>query len=322
MPLQLISASAWSDSRGDFTARVVLLNEDIDIDEKLSFTVVLAHPVGYEVNGELLGSSLVGEEGYFRIVSQEVSPVISENGMVNYTIYYEIEPQRLGELAIGLAEISFRDIETPGKEGVLFYSKVFPIKVRSIELTDYNPEIALLPFSARPFLGLDSETILLQQGNDKDYLENLQKMHFPFSKLFIMIILAVVVWLSRSRILGCYRSFKMRYHIDLSPRDIALRAINMLKKKGLDEKGDWQGFYMELTSIVRHYIEDEYRVRAPAKSTEEFLLELRDSNVLHSIDSAALEIFMIQADLIKFAKQNSSLEESRKAIQYARNFIN
>ena len=57
----------------------------------------------------------------------------------------------------------------------------------------------------------------------------------------------------------------------MSPIERALYELDVLLKKGLPGRGLYKDFYVELTMVVRRYIERRHDVRAPNLTTEEFL---------------------------------------------------
>ena len=52
-------------------------------------------------------------------------------------------------------------------------------------------------------------------------------------------------------------------------------ALNRLRAQGLIEQGQFEDYYVQLSSIVRHYLEDRFHLRAPEMTTEEFLHDAR-----------------------------------------------
>src|SRR5262249_46599976 len=53
--------------------------------------------------------------------------------------------------------------------------------------------------------------------------------------------------------------------------EVAAEALRMLRERRLPEAGAFKEFYSSLSDIVRRYLEDRFRVRAPEMTTEEFL---------------------------------------------------
>jgi hypothetical protein len=53
--------------------------------------------------------------------------------------------------------------------------------------------------------------------------------------------------------------------------EIAAEALRALRARRLPEAGEFKEFYSALSDIVRRYLEDRFRLRAPEMTTEEFL---------------------------------------------------
>lgn len=63
-------------------------------------------------------------------------------------------------------------------------------------------------------------------------------------------------------------------------------------------------YCVEVSAALRIYLEERLALKAPERTTEEFLQEIRWSNRLHADQKARLEQFLEICDLVKFAKQN------------------
>ena len=107
----------------------------------------------------------------------------------------------------------------------------------------------------------------------------------------------------------------------MSPRERALRELRQLLSKDLTKRGLVKSFYLELTMVVRRYIERQHGVRAPEQTTEEFLAEIsRDPRFMESV-LARLRDFLKAADMVKFAAYQPSNEAIDTATQTARGYI-
>ena len=68
---------------------------------------------------------------------------------------------------------------------------------------------------------------------------------------------------------------------------IARRRLAALKKAAYLERGDYKGFYSELSAILREYIENRFQITALEMTTDEFLAYLATPDRLSSIPQAA-----------------------------------
>lgn len=106
-----------------------------------------------------------------------------------------------------------------------------------------------------------------------------------------------------------------------SPEQIALAALDRLSAGGADRDND--AFVMDVTTILRRYIEAGHPVPALRLSTEEFLQSLasQDAATLQE-HRAALQEFLNQCDLVKFARGELDPCQRDTLIQCASDFIN
>ena len=77
----------------------------------------------------------------------------------------------------------------------------------------------------------------------------------------------------------------------------------------------------EISNILRHYIEDRFDLRAPERTTEEFLIELQWSDDLGEPDKNDLGEFLTHCDLVKFAKHKPKTEQIQQTFDLVKNFI-
>ena len=111
----------------------------------------------------------------------------------------------------------------------------------------------------------------------------------------------------------------------MSPIERAYYELDKLLQKGLPGKGFYKDFYVELTMVVRRYVERKYGVKAPNMTTQEFLGELArradDATAVHLSDTAALKAFLESADLVKFAGVEATPEMADTAAGSARTYL-
>lgn len=101
----------------------------------------------------------------------------------------------------------------------------------------------------------------------------------------------------------------------------ALRKIKELKNKDFISRGMVKEFYFHLSLIARQYLEDRFLLRAPEMTTEEFLLDLKDSTSLSMEHKILLREFLFNCDLVKFAKYAPTAKEIDQALIATTNLI-
>jgi hypothetical protein len=88
------------------------------------------------------------------------------------------------------------------------------------------------------------------------------------------------------------------YRIALDELQVVLQLIH-----------DPQPFCTGVSGVVRTYLEGQFDLRAPDRTTEEFLHELTSSDKLNKDQKDSLGRFLEQCDLVKFAKYEPTESE-------------
>ena len=105
------------------------------------------------------------------------------------------------------------------------------------------------------------------------------------------------------------------------PHEVALAALDGLLSEGLLASGAVELFYLRLSDIVRHYIEDQFALHAPEQTTEEFLASMSNGPQIRRDHQPLLREFLQRADMVKFAKFVPAADETGGAVDAARLFI-
>lgn len=71
-------------------------------------------------------------------------------------------------------------------------------------------------------------------------------------------------------------------------------------------------FCILVSDTVRAYLEERFQLRAPERTTEEFLEELQASPLLTYEQKSALGEFLMECDLVKFARHEPGRSELEK----------
>jgi hypothetical protein len=105
----------------------------------------------------------------------------------------------------------------------------------------------------------------------------------------------------------------------MSPIERAWVELDRLIRKGLPGRGRYKDFYVELTMVVRRYVQRRYGVRAPHLTTEEFLRECEAGGRCGG--AATLRKFLESADMVKFAGVEATPEMADEATDSARGYL-
>ena len=104
----------------------------------------------------------------------------------------------------------------------------------------------------------------------------------------------------------------------MSPIERAWVELDRLLKKGLPGRGRYKDFYVELTMVVRRYVQRKYGIKAPHLTTEEFLREFREEG---RGKREELKKFLESADMVKFAGVEATPEMADEATDSARGYL-
>ena len=137
--------------------------------------------------------------------------------------------------------------------------------------------------------------------------------------LSLLALLAAAAALYGLYALSRYLARRVREH-RMSPIERAWAELARLMKKGLPRRGRYKDFYVELTMVVRRYVQRRYGIKAPHLTTEEFLRECSASNGAVGA-SASLKGFLESADLVKFAGVEATVEMADAAAEAARSYL-
>ncbi len=105
------------------------------------------------------------------------------------------------------------------------------------------------------------------------------------------------------------------------PFDLALDRLTALEHAGLPAPEAADAWYVEISAIIRRFLEDRFALRAPELTTEEFLARAGDSSRLAPGHRALLRSFLERCDRVKFAAWRPPESESREVIAAARRFL-
>ncbi len=133
-----------------------------------------------------------------------------------------------------------------------------------------------------------------------------------------MVVLAAAaglwLYLRRKRIKELVRIFKPAH-------ELAYERLRALVKEDLVGAAKIKEFYERISDILRHYIEHRFSLRAPERTTEEFLAELASTEILPDTEKQRLGEFLKHCDLVKFAKHNPTTQQIQETFDLVKDFI-
>jgi hypothetical protein len=117
-----------------------------------------------------------------------------------------------------------------------------------------------------------------------------------------------------------WRRRRVAPEVPLSPQELAYLELQRLVEAGLSQH-DVKQFYVELTGVVRRYIERTTGIHAPEQTTEEFLHEISGGSVFSLAERERLAAFLESADLVKFAAHEPLAQDMEETFDRAKRFL-
>ena len=264
--------------------------KEVTIGDPIRYTVEVSAAEG----AELLIPVLSGTLGPFTITDFGDLPTRTENGRVIITRWYTLTCFETGDHLVPKPKVQYRppgaslqDVE--GDEVLVGVKSVLPRDKGAADIRDVKPPEEV-PFDWRPY-GLAAAALALVGGLGW----------------------GLFYFLNRPR---------RRYAPAPRPaHEVALGALKKLHASRLIEAGKFEEYYVQLSAIVRRYLEDGLALRAPEMTTEEFLATAATTPRLAAAQRRLLGEFLTQADLVKFARHLPTLKDTEAAYEAACRFI-
>lgn len=196
-----------------------------------------------------------------------------------------------------------------------------PLSSNAVQVVHADGTTTPLPF---PALALEVRTALAGPDARPRDIKGLARWPAAFPRwikvLLLIAVLASAAAMALARVLRKPRTI-LHHAPPPPPHEVALAALRNLRSKGWIESGNVEAFYVELSGIVRRYIEDRFNLRAPERTTEEFIREAASSRLLTPDHQLLTRDFLEQCDLVKFAKHRPASPEMRAGYAAAEQLV-
>lgn len=275
--------------RGPVSFRVALSGDDITIAENVTMLLEVRAREGYTAELPRFGEKLE----QFGIVDYETGRPELRGDTVVTRRTYELEPFLSGDYSIPPMTVHFR-----AEGDTLIHaveSDTLRVRVNSI-LPDDLTELEIRDIAGPAEIPAD------------------------YTKA------AVIAAIAAAAAAGLFLLWRRRRVRPLEARRIsahetAYEALEMLLARGLVEEKRYREFTAEVADILRRYIEDRFGLRAPERTTEEFLMEAGAGLDVEEDRKKILADFLIHCDLVKFAALEPSADDVKRTFSTAKDFI-
>lgn len=283
---------------GPVNAVVHLDNENPTLGEQITLTLTVDADPKVKIIMPDFGDQL----GKFGIADYKSSERIREDDRNEYVQRYTLDLPMSGKLKTPSFLIEFTDnrddAENPGKIEELLTEEI-TFEVASVFADGKTPE------ELYPVMEKLPELVLPETQKSQWWL---------WAALAALAVAAVggIIWLKT----------RARPEIILPPDVVALGALNNMEKREIPtESKAVDAWYVELSDIVRKYIEGRFELQAPRLTTEEFFELAKSSNALSDENKNVIRKLLEHSDRVKFTHFVPTTDESREMLKAARSFV-
>ncbi len=281
---------------GPVTARLTLEPAKPRIGDVVTFTIQVTAEKDVEVLMPEFGEALER----FSIIDFVPRESLDEEGRLVATQRYRLQPPSSGKQAIPPILIEYVD-RRPARQQA-------PQGLDAYELLTQR-----LEFEVQSVMPADVSAQL------KPPLGKITPPPPPAPPWWPWILAAVVVGgLAIPLLSWAWQAWRKRARRRSAYQIARARLDRLLAREGLEQV---DAFYVELSSIVRRYLEDRFQLRAPELTTEEFLTSVGNSPDLSADHQRLLREFLREADLVKFAGVRPSRTDVDRSVQAASRFL-
>lgn len=293
-----VEALTQKSEDGPVKATVSLSPKKPRLGDPLTLTLTVEAQAGVRVEMPPFGDAL----GRFSITSFTPRSETTPDGTSRHSQRYVLEAPMSGRQRIPSLRIEFVDAR-PGHRpdgGEEAVRELLTDEI-SIDITSVLPED-------------DKAELAGLRGPLEEGIGRVRALRYAIAPLAILIAAAIFLLVRRARKAA-------RQRVRISAYDVAMQRLAKLKGRGWPDETVVDAFYVELSDIVRRYIEDRYGVRAPELTTEEFLRASHSVLRLAPAQRELLEAFLSSCDRVKFAGYRPGEFESRQAFGEAQSFL-
>ncbi len=262
------------------------------IGDKINYKITVDFPENMEVffpeTKEKVGGLAVKDFG--------VSDIEKEKGRITREFRYVLETYKTGSYIIPAFDIKYKE------------------KLKSEVEAEKTPEIFV-----------EVVTTLDENASDVRGIKPPVSLDKRYFKLYIIIAIVFGVLLLVAIVLHYvyHRKQKETESIPepLAAHQIAYNELESLRAMDLISKGQIKEYYYRLSNIVRHYIENRFKLMAPERTTEEFLIEMTVTGKLTGVHKELVGNFLEHCDMVKFAAYGPDSREIESSFNSAKKLV-
>jgi len=246
---------------------------EIYIGDLISYRLTIVHDSDINLTPPPVGANL----GSFDVKDYQTDDeTVLENGRVKLESRFLLTTFTTGDYIIPPIPIEYN---TADMERKILISEPMPIKVKSLlaeaaDTADINDLKPLIEFK-----------------------KEIPLWYYLAGAAFLLFIIALVIW---------WRLRKIKPEesgpVDRRPAwEIASEKLAQLKEKNYPKAGEIKQYYVELSEVIREFLQRVYAIPVLDMTTYEFLNEIVQRDIENDLYER-LKIYLQFADLVKFAK--------------------
>lgn len=156
-------------------------------------------------------------------------------------------------------------------------------------------------------LSLVVESLLEPEKTDQDIKESKSPVPLEANYLPLILLAAGGVIIVVLFFLGFRKCFRRKERVLPPPpprpsHEIAYEELARIKSANLPAQGKIKEYFTRVSDVARRYLENRFGLRAPERTTEEFLIDMATTDVLSLPHQELVGNFLEKCDLVKFAR--------------------
>lgn len=173
-----------------------------------------------------------------------------------------------------------------------------------------------------PPLGIKIESVLGSSEGEQDIRPIKPPVALPVSYIWIFYLIGAIILAVALTIFLIKIVFRRKGKvIPLPPprpaHEIAYEQLNRIKDENLPGRGMIKEYYSRVSNTARYYLENRFGLRAPERTTEEFLYDMASTDYLTVRQQDLVSEFLTECDLVKFARYGPTKDEIERVYRAA-----
>lgn len=284
--------SAVSLGQGTVSIEAILTPPVVPFHRVSKYAVVVEAPSGLDLRLPDMTKAF-GELMVYGMSEYRTEPL--PGGRVRITETYTLDPVEVKDYAIDPAKVTWGEDESVSTPMLTF-------RVR--DLTDEERVAAEIFDGAIPHMR-ESPSGGLPGG----------WRTWAIASVMIAVLFAILFYFLRDR------APMQDIAIRKEPWEIAFERLRTLQERRLPQAGRHQTYYVDLSAILRYYIEGRFLLHAPERTTPEFLVETTGQGLFSQGQEEFLSEFLRHCDSVKFAQYEPAMDEMNQSFSRVEHFV-